>query len=132
MDASATAGRVVHHHAPAPTRSAAATAAVAMWPPTARVTRLHLGTGRPSGSSPAGTSVQVPALPATAHDLQVPVQAVMQQTPWAQMPELQSSSIAHVPPSGRLPQLPALQVFGAVQSPSTEQVIMHFSSVPHI
>src|SRR3954470_8010155 len=86
----------------------------------------------PSGSSPAGTSVQVPALPATAHDLHMPVQAVLEQTPCAHVPELQSSLPAQVPPSGRLPQLPALHELGAVQSASTAQVCRHLSSVPHM
>jgi hypothetical protein len=57
--------------------------------------------------------------------LHVPVQAVLQQTPWAQMPELQSSGPAHFPPSGRLPQLPLLHEFGGVQSASTLQVVLH-------
>src|SRR5262249_32535636 len=60
----------------------------------------------PRGSWPAGTSVQLPSLPGTAQLLQVPVQVVLQQTPCWQMPELQSSVLAHLPPSGRLPQLP--------------------------
>jgi hypothetical protein len=35
---------------------------------------------------PAGTLVQVPSVPASAHETQLAVQAVAQQTPWAQMP----------------------------------------------
>jgi hypothetical protein len=86
----------------------------------------------PSGSSPAGTLVQVPALPETAHDWHMPVQVVWQQTPCAQIPELQSSLVAQVPPSGRLPQLPPLHEFGAVQSASTVHASRHLSSVPHM
>ena len=49
--------------------------------------------------------MQVPALDGNAHDLQVPVQAVEQQIPWAQKPELHSTSLPQVPPTGFLPQL---------------------------
>jgi len=35
---------------------------------------------------PAGTAVQVPSVPASAHDTQLAVQAVAQQTPCEQMP----------------------------------------------
>src|SRR5262245_32326561 len=53
--------------------------------------RLQLLTGSVahslSGSSLSGTSVQVPTLPAMSHALQVPVQAVSQQTPSTQMPD---------------------------------------------
>ena len=38
----------------------------------------------PIGSCPAGTDAQVPAVPASAHDTQVPAHAVAQQTPCAQ------------------------------------------------
>jgi len=37
-----------------------------------------------SGSAPAATAVQVPFVAVSVHDMQVPVQAVLQQTPWAQ------------------------------------------------
>ena len=50
--------------------------------------------------------MQVPSLPESAHDWQVPEQAVLQQTPCWQKPELQSSPTAQVPPGGPLPQLP--------------------------
>ena len=42
-----------------------------------------------SGSAPAGTATQVPTEPARLHALQVAAQAVAQQTPCAQKPELQ-------------------------------------------
>ena len=84
----------------------------------------------PRGSWPAGTSVQLPSLPGTAQLLQVPVQVVLQQAPCWQMPELQSSGPAHLPPSGRLPQLPLLQELGGVQSASAVQLVLH-APVPH-
>jgi hypothetical protein len=64
----------------------------------------------PSGSMPSGTLRQVPSLPATAHDLQVPAQAPMQHRPWAQIVEKHSSSVPQGAPIGFFPQLPLTQV----------------------
>lgn len=75
--------------------------------------------------------MQLPALPLSPQDLQVPVQAVAQQAPCAQMPELQSASAPQLAPIGFLPQLPLLQVFGAMQSASAVQVVLHWPVVPH-
>ena len=77
------------------------------------------------GSCRSGTLVQAPSLPGNAHDRQVPVQVVLQQTPCWQMPELQSSLIAHVPPRELLPQLPLLQMLGGVQSALIVHVLAH-------
>jgi hypothetical protein len=83
-------------------------------------------TQRASGSwLPAGTLVQVPASPLTAHDLQVPVHAVAQQTPCSQKPEPQSAAAAQVPPSGFFPQLMAVQTFPVVHSADVAQVPRH-------
>jgi hypothetical protein len=76
--------------------------------------------------------MQVPALPAIAHDLQVPVQAVAQQTPCAQIPELQSPSAPQVAPIGFLPQLPATQKLPVVQSLSLAHVVLHCPADPHM
>jgi hypothetical protein len=85
----------------------------------------------PSGSIPAGTLMQLPALPpGSPQDLQLPVQVVAQQAPCAQIPELQSTSIAQLAPIGFLPQLPLLQVVGAMQSASTVQVVLHWPVAP--
>lgn len=83
-----------------------------------------------SGSWPAGTLVQIPALPLSAQDLQSPSQAVMQQVPCAQKPELQSLSAEQPPPIGFLPQLPAVQVFPVVQSALVAQLCLHCPAVP--
>jgi hypothetical protein len=64
----------------------------------------------PSGSMPSGTFLQVPSLPATAHDLQVPEQAAMQHRPWAQIVEKHWSLAPHGAPIGFCPQLPLTQV----------------------
>jgi hypothetical protein len=65
-----------------------------------------------SGSVPAGTTLQVPKLPASAHDWHVPVQAVAQQMSWLQFPDAQSMAAAHAAPLDFLPQTLALHVFG--------------------
>jgi hypothetical protein len=74
--------------------------------------------------------MQVPALPAIAHDLQLPVQAVAQQTPSAQWVDLQSPSAPQLAPGGLSPQLPATQKLPVVQSASDEQVVLHCPLVP--
>ncbi len=77
----------------------------------------------PSGSSPAGTVLQVPAVPGRAQDRQVPSQVVPQQVPCSQKPELHSPAAVHAEPSGFLPQLPFTQVLGAAQSASVAHVV---------
>jgi hypothetical protein len=83
-----------------------------------------------SGSWPLGTFTQVPAVPAIAHERQLPVQVPMQHTPWAQLPELHSPSPAHAAPSGFRPQLPVLQTLGEAQSALVVQVVRQ-APVPH-
>jgi hypothetical protein len=78
-----------------------------------------------TGGCPAAMFVHVPGEPASAHDLQVAVHAVAQQTPCAQMPLAQSPPAEQVAPLGRLVQTPPMQMFGDTQSASTEQVIRH-------
>ncbi len=58
----------------------------------------------------------MPAEPVSAHDAQVPAQAVEQQTLCSQKVELHSAPIVHVAPRGNLPQLMLMQLFGATQS----------------
>ena len=60
--------------------------------------------------------MQVPALPVSPQDWQVPVQAVAQQTPWAQKPELHSAAVVQVTPSAFFEQVPPLQTLGDTQS----------------
>jgi hypothetical protein len=77
----------------------------------------------PVGSVPrAGTGTQVPCDPSTLQARQVPLQAVAQQRPCAQMPgAAQSLSRLHRAPTGRLPQEPSMQVLGEA----------HCESLPH-
>jgi hypothetical protein len=58
---------------------------------------------------PAGIAAQVPTEPVSAHDMQVPSQVVLQQTPCSQCAEPQSESDAQVVPSPFLAQLPPTQ-----------------------
>ena len=78
----------------------------------------------PSGSAPAGTATQVPSEPVRLQALQVVAQAVPQQTPCAQKPELQVAPIVHDVPLGERPQLfvVVLQVAVAAQSVLLAQV----------
>jgi hypothetical protein len=76
-----------------------------------------------SGSEPAGTDTQEPTVPISAHERQVPLQAVAQQTPWAQNPESQSVPCVQAAPIGNRPQLPAVQVAGDTHCASPEQVV---------
>jgi len=65
---------------------------------------------------PAGTEVQVPALPVSAHDMQVDPQAVAQQIPCAQIPVLHSVPPAQTAPVDFSPHDPPVQTAGAAQS----------------
>jgi hypothetical protein len=85
---------------------------------------------RAAGAWPAGTGEQVPADPVSAQDMQVPVQAVSQQTPCAQKPETHDAAVVQAAPGGSLPQLPLLQTLGATQSALVVQVALQ-ELVPH-
>ena len=86
----------------------------------------------PFGSMPsAGTGLQVPGVPTSAHDMQLPLQAVVQQTPWAQNPLWQSPGPAQLAPGGRKPHDPLLQTLGVAQSASATQVDLH-ARLPHL
>ena len=68
--------------------------------------------------------MQVPGVPGFAHDWQVPVHAVPQQTPCSQNPELHSAALPQAALIGFRPQLPPLQVLGEAQSAEVEHVIL--------
>jgi hypothetical protein len=72
-----------------------------------------------SGSCPAGTTLHVPSLPGSAHDWQVPVQAVAQQKDWLQLPDTHSAPVAQGALLDFLPQTMALHVFGLEHSVDT-------------
>src|SRR6185436_1114558 len=55
-------------------------------------------------------------MPATLHDMQLPSQRLLQQTPWAQKLEAQSPSWAHRLPTGCLPHEPFTQTFWSEHS----------------
>jgi len=89
-----------------------------------------------SGSCPTGTLVQVPALPVSAHDWQVPVQLDVQQTPCWQNPDAQSPAPAQLVPSAPPLQLPGmqqivpLQLKPAAQSASLAQLVLQSPPLP--
>jgi hypothetical protein len=66
--------------------------------------------------APAGTGVQVPALPVSAHDMQVDAQAVAQQIPCAQIPVAHSVPPAQAAPVDFSPHDPPVQTAGGTQS----------------
>ena len=82
------------------------------------------------GSSPLGTLLHVPSEPAIAHDRQVPVQALPQQMPCAQIPELHCASVLHAALIGSRPQLPPEQVFGDAHSAVVVHAVRH-AAPPH-
>jgi hypothetical protein len=75
------------------------------------------------GAVPPGTLLHVPTLPAIAHDLQVPVHALLQQKPCAQKPESHSPAVVHAVPIGFSVQMVALQMLGDTQSVLAEQLV---------
>jgi hypothetical protein len=79
-----------------------------------------------SGSVPAGTATQVPTEPVRLHALHVPAQAVAQQTPCVQKPELQVVPLVQAVPLDERPQLfvVVLQVALAAQSVLLAQVVL--------
>jgi hypothetical protein len=81
------------------------------------------------GAVPFATLLHVPTLPAIAHDLHVPVQALLQQKPCAQKPEAHSFAAVHAVPVGFSVHAPALQMYGATQSVAAVQVLRQMGIV---
>ena len=77
-----------------------------------------------TGAVPLGTFEQVPSAVASAHVLHVPLHALSQQRPCAQKPELHSPAAVHVAPIGLSEQPLPLQMFGATQCASIEQLFL--------
>ena len=82
------------------------------------------------GACPPGIEVQVPTVPDRAQELQVPVQALLQQTPCAQKPELHMAAAVHGEPMASLPQLVPVQLAGEVQSLLVAQLVLQAPVVP--
>jgi len=99
-----------------------------VFPHVAAASALHC----PLGSvSPAAIGLQVPRLPTSAHDMQLVLQAVVQQTPSAQSALWQSAGPAQGAPGGRRPHELLMQTFGDAQSASLAQVDLHIAT-PHL
>jgi hypothetical protein len=81
------------------------------------------------GGPPAPTAWQEPALPGRLQARQGPAQeAVSQQTPSTQLPELQSPLVAQATPSGFLPHEPPVQMAPGAQSEGPLQLSLHPAS----
>jgi hypothetical protein len=85
------------------------------------------------GGWPVAIGEHVPTLPASEHDMQVPVHALLQQTLLTQNPDAQSvfRPDEHVPPIGIFPQLMVTQVFPVVQSAAVVVHVVLHAAVPH-
>ena len=62
----------------------------------------------------------------------MPLQAVVQQTPCAQIVDAHSLPVAHAAPGGFGPQLPFTHAAPATQSADVAQVARHLPSPPHV
>ena len=82
------------------------------------------------GGCPPGIEVQVPTVPDSAQELQVPAQALLQQTPCAQNPELHMAAAVHGEPMASFPQLVPVQLAGEVQSALVAQVVLQALLAP--
>jgi hypothetical protein len=84
------------------------------------------------GAWAAGIGVQVPALPLSAHDMQVAAQAELQQTPCWQNPEAHCAAVVQAVPGVSSPQTPALQTLGDTQSALVAQEVSQTVALPQI
>jgi hypothetical protein len=86
-----------------------------------------------SGGAPGAIGEQVPTLPAIEQDMQVPVQALLQQTLLTQKFDAQSEPIpdGQDPPIGILPQLMLTQLFPDTQSAAEVVQDILQAPVPH-
>ncbi len=86
--------------------------------------------GQAASTVPAGTGAQVPSLPLTPHDWQLPHAATAQQKPSVQWPLAHAPSLVQaVPPASSVLHVPPWQTDGAVQSASAMQVVLHPAAV---
>jgi hypothetical protein len=77
-----------------------------------------------TGAEPLATFEHVPTLPVSVHVMHVPLQAVLQHTPWTQLPDVHWALVEHVAPFVFVVHAPVLQVLFPVQSASTVQVVL--------
>jgi hypothetical protein len=74
---------------------------------------------------PVGTLLHWPSVPASAHDLHAPVQAVAQHTPCAQTLLAHSVAMEHAAPMGFLPHEPATHTLPVLQLASVAHCPEH-------
>jgi hypothetical protein len=75
--------------------------------------------------------VHAPRAPVTAHDVHVPVQGPLQQTPCWHAPDRHSAGLVQSMPFGRLLHAPPVHTFAPLQSAFVEHVVRHWPVVPH-
>jgi hypothetical protein len=81
-------------------------------------------------AAPTARLLQTPRDGLSAHDLQIPVQAVWQQTPCSQKVDRHSSLLAHRAPFCLRPQKPPVQVAGGRQSASAVHDALQAAAAP--
>jgi hypothetical protein len=81
-------------------------------------------------AAPFATFVHAPRLPASPHDWQLPLQAELQQKPWAQNLVTHSLLSAQDLPTLLRPHEPMMQEPGGVQSASIAQVLLQTFALP--
>jgi hypothetical protein len=80
--------------------------------------------------SPGALLLHMPRDASSAHDLQIPVHDVWQQTPCSQNPLRHSCAPKQAAPGGLRPQVPSVHTAGALQSRSLVHDALH-AFVPH-
>jgi hypothetical protein len=84
-----------------------------------------------SGSWPAGTAVQMPVVVASAHDWQLPLQALLQQTPCWQYPGVSHSMPElHFMPTVFFVQIVPMQKYPVEQSVSAAHFVRQVPDGP--
>jgi hypothetical protein len=75
-------------------------------------------------------AVHTPRVPGSAQDVQVPLQAPLQQTPCWHEPETHSALAVQSTPLVRLPQIVPLQTLAPLQSALAPHALRHWPFVP--
>jgi hypothetical protein len=107
--------------APAPSHAPVCPQLAAPW-------SLHVPVG---SAAPDATGAQVPRADVSAQDMQVPAQAVRQQTPCAQKPVAHSVPSPQLAPADLRPHEPPTHTEGVWQSASAVHVPLH-AAAPHL
>jgi hypothetical protein len=82
------------------------------------------------GGEAAAIGEQVPLVPLIAHDMQVPVQELLQQTPCWQKPEAHSAAVEQAVPGVLSAHAPVVQTLGETQSAVVPQDVRQAVALP--